>query len=39
VDVQLDSRRPALDGFRVERREVQMHGLCAGCRQGGPGGA
>ncbi len=37
-DVYLDdfevhvSRGSALKGFRVERREVQLHGLCAECR-------
>jgi Fur family peroxide stress response transcriptional regulator len=37
-DVYLDDfeirvdRRSSLKGFRVDRREVQLHGLCAGCR-------
>jgi Fe2+ or Zn2+ uptake regulation protein len=25
-----------LDGFQVERRDVQLHGVCAGCRQAVP---
>jgi Fe2+ or Zn2+ uptake regulation protein len=37
-DVYLDdvdfrvSRRSPLKGFRIDRREVQLHGLCARCR-------
>ncbi len=30
-DVQVN-RRSSLKGFRVDRREVQLHGLCAQCR-------
>lgn len=32
VDVKVDRRRTALAGFQVDRREVQLHGVCAGCR-------
>jgi len=32
VDVTLDRRRSPLHGFRVDRRDVQLHGLCARCR-------
>jgi Fe2+ or Zn2+ uptake regulation protein len=32
VDVQVDRRRSPLKGFQIDRREVQLHGLCANCR-------
>lgn len=32
VDVRVNRRRTAIAGFRVDRREVQLHGLCAACR-------
>ena len=32
VDVQVDRRRSPLKGFQIDRREVQLHGLCASCR-------
>ncbi len=32
VDVKVNRRRTAIEGFQVDRREVQLHGLCAGCR-------
>jgi Fe2+ or Zn2+ uptake regulation protein len=32
VEVTLDWRRSHLKGFRIDRRAVQLHGLCAGCR-------
>lgn len=32
VDVTLDRRRSPLSGFKVDRRDVQLHGVCAGCR-------
>jgi Fur family peroxide stress response transcriptional regulator len=32
VAVTLDRRRSALNGFRIDRRDVQLHGLCARCR-------
>jgi Fe2+ or Zn2+ uptake regulation protein len=32
IDVQLDRRRSPLKGFQIDRREVQLHGLCANCR-------
>lgn len=35
VDVTLDRRRSPLKGFRVDRRDVQLHGLCAPCRRVG----
>ncbi len=31
LDVRVD-RRSSLKGFRIDRREVQLHGLCARCR-------
>lgn len=31
VDVTVDRRRTPLKGFRVDRRDVQMHGRCARC--------
>ena len=35
VDVTLDRQRSPLGGFRVDRRDVQLHGLCARCRERG----
>jgi Fe2+ or Zn2+ uptake regulation protein len=35
VNVTLDRQRSPLKGFRVERRDVQLHGLCARCSQRG----
>ena len=32
VAVTLDKTRTALRGFQIERRDVQLHGLCARCR-------
>ena len=32
IDVTLDRRRSRLSGFRVDRRDVQLHGVCARCR-------
>ena len=32
VDVRVNRRRTDIDGFQVDRREVQLHGLCAACR-------
>ena len=32
VAVTLDRRRSRLNGFRIDRRDVQLHGLCARCR-------
>jgi Fe2+ or Zn2+ uptake regulation protein len=32
VAVTVDRRRSPLTGFKVDRRDVQLHGLCAGCR-------
>jgi Fe2+ or Zn2+ uptake regulation protein len=32
VDVRVNRRRTRIDGFQVDRREVQLHGLCAACR-------
>jgi Fur family peroxide stress response transcriptional regulator len=32
VDVRLDRRRSRLSGFRIDRRDVQLHGMCARCR-------
>jgi Fe2+ or Zn2+ uptake regulation protein len=34
VHVRVDRRRSLLKGFQVDRREVQLHGLCADCRAG-----
>jgi Fe2+ or Zn2+ uptake regulation protein len=34
VAVTVDRRRSPLTGFRVDRRDVQLHGLCARCRDG-----
>ena len=35
VAATLDRRRSPLNGFKVDRRDVQLHGLCAGCRDRG----
>ena len=32
VAVTLDKRRSPLSGFRIDRRDVQLHGVCARCR-------
>jgi Fe2+ or Zn2+ uptake regulation protein len=32
VAVTVDRQRSALNGFRIDRRDVQLHGLCARCR-------
>jgi Fe2+ or Zn2+ uptake regulation protein len=32
VNVHVDRRRSQLKGFRIDRPEVQLHGLCAECR-------
>lgn len=32
LDLELDRRRTPLKGFQIDRREVQLHGLCANCR-------
>lgn len=32
VEVRINRRRTTLDGFQVDRRDVQLHGLCATCR-------
>ena len=32
VAVTLDRQRTPLIGFRIDRRDVQLHGLCARCR-------
>jgi Fe2+ or Zn2+ uptake regulation protein len=32
VDVKVNRRRTEIDGFQIDRREVQLHGLCAACR-------
>jgi Fur family transcriptional regulator, peroxide stress response regulator len=32
VDLKLDGRRSPLKGFRIDRRDVQLHGTCARCR-------
>lgn len=32
LDVRINRRRTELDGFHVDRRQVQLHGVCAGCR-------
>jgi Fur family peroxide stress response transcriptional regulator len=32
VDVTLDNQRSQLKGFRIHRRAVQLHGVCARCR-------
>src|SRR3990167_6756454 len=32
LDVRINRRRTGLDGFQVDHRNVQLHGVCAGCR-------
>jgi Fe2+ or Zn2+ uptake regulation protein len=32
VAVTLDRKRSRLTGFRIDRQDVQLHGLCARCR-------
>ena len=32
VAVKLDNQRSPLKGFHIDRRDVQLHGLCARCR-------
>jgi Fur family peroxide stress response transcriptional regulator len=32
VTVTLDRRRSPMTGFQVDRRDVQLHGVCARCR-------
>jgi Fe2+ or Zn2+ uptake regulation protein len=32
LNVRVDRRRTELNGFQVDRRDVQLHGVCAGCR-------
>lgn len=32
LDVRINRRRTEQDGFQVEHRDVQLHGVCAGCR-------
>ncbi len=32
LDVRINRRRTELDGFRVDRRDVQLHGVCSDCR-------
>ena len=32
LDVRINRRHTEMDGFRVNRRDVQLHGVCAGCR-------
>jgi Fur family peroxide stress response transcriptional regulator len=32
VSVTLDRQRSPLTGFQIDRRDVQLHGLCARCR-------
>ena len=32
LDVRINRRRTEMDGFQVNRRDVQLHGVCAGCR-------
>jgi Fe2+ or Zn2+ uptake regulation protein len=32
LDVRINRLRTRLDGFRIDRRNVQLHGVCAGCR-------
>ena len=32
VAVTVDRQRSPLNGFRIDRRDVQLHGLCARCR-------
>jgi Fur family peroxide stress response transcriptional regulator len=32
VGIKVDRRKSHLQGFQIDRREVQLHGLCAACR-------
>ena len=32
LDVRINRRRTVLDGFQVDRRDVQLHGVCPRCR-------
>jgi Fe2+ or Zn2+ uptake regulation protein len=32
LEVRINRRRTGLEGFRVDRQDVQLHGVCAGCR-------
>jgi Fe2+ or Zn2+ uptake regulation protein len=32
LDVKVDRRRSQLEGFRIDRRDVQLHGVCAKCK-------
>jgi Fe2+ or Zn2+ uptake regulation protein len=32
LDVRINRQRTQLDGFQVDRRDVQLHGVCAYCR-------
>jgi Fur family peroxide stress response transcriptional regulator len=32
VDFRVNRRRSHLKGFRIDRQDVQLHGLCASCR-------
>jgi len=32
LDVRINRRRSELDDFQIDRRDVQLHGVCAGCR-------
>jgi Fe2+ or Zn2+ uptake regulation protein len=32
LDVRINRRRTAVDGFQVDRRDVQLHGVCADCQ-------
>jgi len=32
LDVRINRRRTELEGFHVDRRDVQLHGVCANCR-------
>jgi len=32
LELRVDRRRSPLDGFRIDRRDVQLHGVCAKCK-------
>ena len=32
LDVRINRRRTEMDGFQVDRRDVQLHGVCSSCR-------
>ena len=36
VIVRVDKRRSAFNGFRIDRRDVQLHGLCSRCQERRP---